>query len=150
MRRVSVPWHLLAISLTVFGAACAVRLHVNQDSEMLQLASSLTKLSRAVEFTVHYRQPPDEMTDDALIALATRDDPTLRTPFARLGVRVLRKDRHSVELVCTADGSRALLEGAGCTAKLDRRAWQESPAAPCAFTLQVAKVCPRSGTGQRP
>lgn len=135
-------WMLFACGLAAIGAACAVRVHVDPDSEMLRLASSLTKLSRAVEFTVRYRQPPNDLSDEALIALATRDDPTLRTPFAGLLVHVLKEDRHAVVLVCSADGSRALLEDAGCTAKLDRRSWQEVPPLTCEFTLQVAKVCP--------
>lgn len=54
-----------------------------------------------------------------------------------------RVDKVVFVLVCTRDGTHALLEDAGCTGKLDRKRWQESPSAPCQPTLQIAAVCKR-------
>jgi hypothetical protein len=107
---------------------------------MLQLGSALTKLSKAVEYTVRYTNPPEGLSDQELLTRATQEDPTLLEPFKGFTVRVLRQDRHAIVLVCTLDRQRALLEDAGCTAKLDKHSWEENQR--CEFTLSVSTVCP--------
>jgi hypothetical protein len=108
---------------------------------MLILGSALTKLSTAVESTVRYKHPAEELTDAQLLVLSTKHDPSLFEPFVKYTVRVQRRDRHAVVLVCTKDGGHGLLEDAGCTAVLDRHLWEGKATRPCEFTLNVEDVC---------
>ena len=115
------------------------------DKRMWTLASALTKLSKAVESTVRYDPTTGSLTEKQLLAAATRNDPGLLTPFEGYEVRVSTPARHAIVLVCTGDGRQGLLEDAGCSAELDRHLWQEHPALPCAFTVDVLKACPEVG-----
>ncbi|MDQ3185499.1 MAG: hypothetical protein M3Q16_03350 [Pseudomonadota bacterium] len=115
----------------------------NPDSEeMYMKASALTKLSAAVESTVRYKNPPPELDERELLALATRHDPILLENFRGYQVKVLSKDRHSVVLVCDASGTRALLEDAGCTGPMDRERWKGKQE-PCEFSIDARMVCRR-------
>lgn len=107
---------------------------------MYSQASALTKLSAAVESTVRYKNPPSELGESELLVLATRHDPVLLENFKNYKVRVLRKARHSVVLVCDASGTRALLEDAGCTGPMDRERWKDKPE-PCEFSIDTEKIC---------
>ena len=124
----------------LISTGCA-HLWTDQNERMLQLGSALTKVSKAAEAEVRYRNPPEGLSEAELLARATAHDPALLDPFRQYAVRVLRQDRHAVVLVCTPDRARALLEDAGCTAALDRQAWTETPPPSCEFTLNVEKVC---------
>ena len=46
---------------------------------------------------------------------------------------------HAVLLLCSEDGGRALMEDAGCSARLDRKMFREN--LPCTFTLRVNEDC---------
>lgn len=134
MKRAS---YLVAIAAAMLLAGCATR---PNEREMNYLASALTKVSAAVDATVRYRRPAESLTEDDLLQLATAHDTALMRPFIGMTVRVLRIGRDSAVLVCEPRGGRALLEDAGCTAKLDVHRWSAS-ADRCEFTLDVAKVC---------
>lgn len=108
---------------------------------MLIKASALTKLSATAESAVRYKDAPADLADRALLQWAASHDPALLLPFSAYTLKVLRRDRHAVVLVCTQDGAIALLEDAGCTAKLDRHRWRDAPGAVCAFTLEPGVVC---------
>lgn len=123
-------------------AGCVTPGPQNDAETMYIKASALTKLSASVESTVRYKQPPEGISDDELLALSTAHDPALLVPFAGYTVKVLREDRHAVVLVCSADGVRGLLEDAGCTAAMDVHLWQSGTSA-CTFTLVPATVCAR-------
>jgi hypothetical protein len=108
---------------------------------MLIKASALTKLSATAESAVRYKAAPADLADRALLQWAASHDPALLAPFSGYTLKVLRRDRHAVVLVCTQDGVTALLEDAGCTGKLDRHRWRDAPGAACGFTLEPETVC---------
>lgn len=114
---------------------------ITEESMMIK-ASELTKLSTAVESAVLYEKDRSSGLESAeLLKFATEHDPELLSRFSTYEVRVSTKEEHAALLVCTGDGRRALLEDAGCTAPLDRQAWQEAPDAPCEFKLDLAALC---------
>ena len=101
---------------------------------------SVTKLSAAVESTVRYKNPPPDLSETELLAVATRHDPVLLENFKGYTVRVLRQERHSIVLVCDRTGARALLEDTGCSGAMDRARWMDAPES-CEFSLDTAAVC---------
>ena len=103
-------------------------------------ASALTKLSASVESTVRYKNPPENISDEDLLMLATEHDPALLSPFAENSIRIFTENRHSAVLICTKDGTSALLEDTACTAALDKQRWQIT-ADPCKFTLDLNLLC---------
>lgn len=108
--------------------------------EMYIRASALTKLSAAVESAVRYKNPPSDLGEQELLVFATRHDPALLENFRGYKVRVLRRARHSVVLVCNAAGTRALLEDAGCTGPMDRARWKDR-GEPCEFSVDPGTAC---------
>ena len=126
-------------------AVCLVTACATQPSaqEMNYLASALTKVSAAVDTTVRYRRQADGLPEAELLQLSTLHDPALMKPFDGLTVRVLRDGRDSAVLVCEARGGKALLEDAGCTAKLDQQRWTSGGVDRCEFTLDIKKICAR-------
>lgn len=111
------------------------------EEAMLVQASALTKLAAAAESAVRYKNAPAELADRALLQWAASHDPVLLAPFAAYTLKVLRRDRHAVVLMCSVDGTVALLEDAGCTAELDRHRWRDAPDAACGFSIEPALVC---------
>lgn len=103
-----------------------------------RLGPALVRLSSAVEAAVAYHDLPPGAGDEAILADATKDDPSLLAPFEGYALRVRRLGTHAAVLVCDAEGRRALLEDAGCTARLDA---QRAAASACEFTLDVASAC---------
>jgi hypothetical protein len=121
-------------------ASCATQ---PNEREMNHLASALTKVSAAVDVTVRHRVPAQTLSDSELLLAATGHNNQLMKPFEGMTVRVLRNGRDSAVLVCQTRG-KALLEDAGCTAKLDVHRWREPGRSDrCEFTLDVLNVCAR-------
>ncbi len=121
-------------------AACATR---PTEQEMNYLASALTKVSAAVDVTVRYRRPADGLPEAELLRFSTVHDASLMKPFADLTVRVLRDGNDSAVLVCDPQAGKALLEDAGCTAKLDQHRWKSDVTDRCEFTIDIKQVCAR-------
>ncbi len=121
-------------------AGCASGPDQIDAEEMYVRASALTKLSAAVESAVRYKNPPSDLGDQELLVFATRHDPALLENFRGYKIRVLRRERHSVVLMCNATGTRALLEDAGCTGPMDRARWKKQPQ-PCDFSIDPGRVC---------
>jgi len=132
---------ILTIFISVLLIGCSIYSVSSSDEDMYKLASALTKLSASVESTVRYKDPPQNLSDDELFKLATRHDPSLMQPFTGYKLRVLNQERHAIVLICSKDGTRAFLEDAGCTSKLDAHLWQSEPQPACEFTLTVAQTC---------
>lgn len=128
---------LLFISLL---NGCAIVSKKDNAEEMYVKASALTKLSTAVEGVVRYENPPETLSDQELLQLSAEDDITLLEPFNGYVLKVNREFQHAIILVCNADGTKGLLEDAGCTAAIDKHLWQESNAT-CDFTLQSDSLC---------
>jgi hypothetical protein len=132
------PWISVALAIFLL-ASCASRPNRIDAEEMYVRASALTKLSAAVESAVRYKNPPSGLGEHELLVFATRHDPALLENFKDYKVRVLRRERHSVVLVCDAASVRALLEDAGCTGPMDRARWKEPQS--CEFSVDPGKVC---------
>lgn len=130
----------LLMQLGVALAGCATP---HTELELNFTASALTKVSAAVDSTVRYTPVLEQATSAELLALSTDHDPALMTPFKNFKVLVRRVGPNSEVLVCEPDGSRGLLEDAGCTAKLDKHLWRDSPPALCQFTLDLEALCKR-------
>lgn len=128
------------VLVLAFSTGCTSSQRRVDSEEMYIKASALTKLSAAVESTVRYKNPPPELGEGELLALATRHDPILLENFKGYKVRVLRYERHSVVLVCDETGTHALLEDAGCTGPMDHNRWMKKPA-PCEFSIDTRAVC---------
>lgn len=131
---------VLLASLFILTTGCATDGSTKNPDEMYIAASALTKLSASVESTVRYKNPPENISDEELLQLATEHDPSLMTPFSGYTVRVLREDRHAVVLVCSEDGTLGLLEDIGCTAAMDKHLWQVE-GSDCNFTLTSSSAC---------
>jgi hypothetical protein len=131
---------VLLVQLGVALAGCATS---HTERELNFTASALTKVSAAVDSTVRYTQVLDQTTSAELLALSTEHDPELMEPFKNFRVLVRRVGPYSEVLVCEPDGSRGLLEDAGCTAKLDKHLWRDDPPALCQFTLELEVLCKR-------
>lgn len=132
---------LLACAAVVALLGCAATGPSPNGETMLIKASALTKLSAAAESAVRYKNAPADLTDRALLHWAASHDPGLLAPFSAYTLKVLRRDRHTVVLMCSEDGTLALLEDAGCTAKLDRHRWRDTPGAVCGFSIEPGAVC---------
>ncbi|MDB5751081.1 MAG: hypothetical protein JWP65_1502 [Ramlibacter sp.] len=128
----------LALSVVLL-ASCATQ---PNERDMNHLASALTKVSAAVDVTVRYRTPAETSSQSELLLAATGHNTQLMKPFEGMTVRVLRSGRDSAVLVCQPRG-RALLEDAGCTARLDVHRWSAAGSDRCEFTLDVKNVCAR-------
>lgn len=108
-----------------------------QDDD--RLAASLINLSAAVDAYFSGADAVSTDSDEEILRRATAHDPTLLTAvFKPYRIRVQRQDPYAVLLLCTEDGKQAVLEDAGCSARLDRRA---EKGAPCKFTLKVGAGC---------
>ncbi len=129
----------LVLLLLLFGSACA---QARSDSEMNELASALTKVSSAVESTVHYKKTDGGKRDMALLILATQHDPGLLELFQGYVLRAKAEDGHGLVLVCTPDGKELLLEDATCTSRFELHHWKNSPLPDCDYTLTVKAICP--------
>jgi len=129
---------LIIVIMLLFGCASS---QAWSEKEMNELGSALTKLSSSVESTVRYKGMGADLPDDKLLILSTKHDPGLLEPFQGYTLRVLRQNGHTAVLVCTEDGLAALLEDAGCTARMDQHRWKARPVPPCEFTLDLDRVC---------
>lgn len=130
----------VAILAVVLLGACTFSGAKVAPEEIHIRASELTKLSAAVEAYVRYDGPAPGTSQEDVLKAATRDQPQLLSGFSGLKLKVLSQDRHAVLLVCDKDGTRALLEDAGCTGKMDIRHW-ETQGIPCTFTVSIQEVC---------
>jgi hypothetical protein len=113
----------------------------NPNEEYYELSTALTKLSRAVDGVVAYGELAEDTPEDKILEMAVEENMDLLEPFEDYVVHVYREGENSSVLVCTSDGKEALLEDAGCSGKLDRHAWQESPRPPCGSGLELSAIC---------
>lgn len=129
------------ILMFVFVVLLSSCFHVEDEEKLYILASALTKLSAAVESTVRYKRPPKDISDKELLVLATKHDPTLLSPFSGYAMLVKSENRHAIVLMCTTDKQKALLEDAGCSAKMDVHRWKGEKENDCIFTVNLESAC---------
>lgn len=135
MRHIGIGFRVIVFSLLIFGSGCAHCNAYNED-EMSTLASALTKLSAAVEAKIS--EAPD-LKDKKLIDLATSHDRRLQEPFADYLLKARIQNGYAIVLVCSKNGSKALLEDGTCTTKFDYPWWKDQIDHPCEISPQL---CP--------
>lgn len=114
---------------------------VPDEKERAELSVKISALSWAVDGYLSRQETRLADSDDAeLLRQAAAHDPSLLAEklFAPYLLKVQVQQPHAVLLLCTKDGSRAVIEDAGCSVSVDR---QVRDAAPCAFTLRVREGC---------
>jgi hypothetical protein len=99
------------------------------EKDITELANQLINLSSTVQGLVSMQER------EALILRQRKE-------FAPYQLKVQYQHPYAILLLCTQDGKQALLEDAGCSAKLDRKVRNE---APCEFTLRVKENCQVQG-----
>ncbi|HEY5993353.1 MAG TPA: hypothetical protein VIU46_02015 [Gallionellaceae bacterium] len=133
---------LALISLTailMLSACCVTQPTLPDADERGQLSTEMVNLSPAVEtyFLDHPRTAA--VSDAAILEAATQHDKSLLAPeFQHYLLKVQYQNPYAVVLLCSKDGKRAIMEDAGCSARLDR---QVTHPAPCEFTLRVSNGC---------
>jgi hypothetical protein len=132
----------LAIAIVLVLGGCTTLAPGPREEEMMGLAAALTKVSAATEANLLYGAASDLQSDDEFLAQSVAHDPGLLKPFSTYQIKAKRQGGHTVMLVCSQDGSVALLEDAGCTAALDRHRWKDSPLSACVFTADITRLCP--------
>lgn len=130
---------LQACALAGWIAGCGAQ--PLDEASLRAKESDLNRLAASLESAVRFQNAAETLSEEQLKAFAVKDDPAQLQPFKDLRVRMRRNGPLSSVLVCTADGTRALWEDAGCTARLDLRLWDGTPAAACAFQLDLAQIC---------
>lgn len=109
------------------------------DEERGRLSTKMVNLSSAVD--VYFTELTEAPTEDdaAVLKNATQHDDRLLAPeFEPYLLKVQYQAPYAVLLLCSKDGQAAIMEDAGCSARLDR---QVTDKAPCEFTLQVSQGC---------
>lgn len=130
--------YVVAITLLLTACAGPVSALPEQD-ERGRLSTLMVNLSSAVDgYFADISQAPAD-PDDIVLRKATEHDPRLRAPeFDQYTLRVQYQDGFAVLLLCTMDGEFAIMEDAGCSARLDRQVI--NPEA-CNFVLRVKEGC---------
>jgi hypothetical protein len=103
------------------------------------LSTKIVNLSSAVD--TYFADLPGAPTDSDVIILqnSTQHDKRLLAPeFEHYVLKVQYQNPYAVLLLCSKDGGSAIMEDAGCSARLDR---QVIHIAPCEFALRVSQDC---------
>lgn len=134
---------LIKLAATLLLGACAASLAAPNAKERGHLSTKMVNLSSAVD-TYFADLPAAPSGDDAgILQNATRHDPRLlAAEFQRYTLKVQYQSPYAVLLLCSKDGTRAIMEDAGCSARLDRQSIHK---APCEFTLRVSQGCQVEG-----
>jgi hypothetical protein len=138
--------HLILIILAtsmLFGACAAPIVAAPDAEERGRVSTKMVNLSSAVDtyFSGLSEAPTDN--DATILQNATRHDKRLLAPeFEPYLLKVQYQNPYAVLLLCSKDGKRAILEDAGCSARLDRQVTQDVP---CEFTLHVSTGCQVEG-----
>ncbi|MGZ5026156.1 MAG: hypothetical protein ACXWE9_02975 [Methylobacter sp.] len=142
--------HRLLISFVaaLLVGACASPIAAVPDAkERGRLSTKMVNLSSAVDtyFADLAEAPIDSDAD--ILDKAIRHDPRLLAPeFEPYLLKVQYQKSYAVLLLCSKNGDRAIMEDAGCSARLDR---QVTKSAPCEFTLVVKQSCQVEGADSR-
>ena len=135
---------LLMLAIVLLSGACTSSIVAVPDNEERgRLSVKMVNLSSAVDtYFVDLLQAPSD-SDANILLNATRHDTSLLAPeFERYMLKVQYQSPYAVLLLCSKDGKVAIMEDAGCSARLDR---QIMHAAPCEFTLHVVQDCQVQG-----
>lgn len=132
------------ITLALLLVACTNAIAAPPDDEERgRLSTKMVNLSSAVD--VYFTELTEAPTEDDATVLknATQHDARLLAPeFEPYLLKVQYQAPYAVLLLCSKVGQAAIMEDAGCSARVDRQVTDE---APCEFTLQVSEGCEVSG-----
>lgn len=135
---------LISLAAVLLLGACVGPLAMAPDTkERERLSARMVNLSSIVE--AYFADLPEAPidSDNAILQNATRHAPTsLAHEFNSYVLKVQYQNPYAVLLLCSKDGKRAIIEDAGCSARLDR---QVTDVAPCEFTLHVGQNCQVDG-----
>ncbi len=131
---------LLALAMSLLLSACVNGAEgMPKEKERGQLGTAMVNLSQAADMYLSERSEPPKESDAELLRQATRHDPSLMSPaFSNYLLKLRFQQPYTVLLLCTKDGREAIMEDAGCSARLDRQVHDKQP---CEFTLQVSAGC---------
>ena len=134
------PKLFFALFVSLLPLACmSVEGRMPNNKERGLLGTEMVNLSSSVDMYLSLRTEPPNEPDAVLLQEATAHDPGLLAPdFKRYLLKVRFQRPFSVLLLCSKDGRRAIMEDAGCSARLDRQIYKD---APCEFNLQVFEGC---------
>ncbi|UQG60708.1 hypothetical protein MIH18_01750 [Marinobacter sp. M3C] len=136
IKRCSLP--LLAATTFLFG--CTSQAY--DDETMYEKASALTKVSSALEASVYFDNPPENLRDRALLEYATQHDAALLDLFNGTLLKADHHNQHGIVLVCDEFKGEALMMDLGCTAKLDGQYWNTPEQEPCQINPNWTSQCP--------
>ena len=126
-----------AVFLFVGVTACAT---AYDEAEMQRMASAATKVARQLDAYIFAYPEAAELPPEKLVDVITGRDAELMAALDQYHVQFRAMGENSSVLICSKDGSRALLEDAGCSAISDLHEW-DGAALPCEFSLDLEKVC---------
>lgn len=129
---------MFLLGLVFAMGGCATR---PAPDAMNRIASSLTKLSAAVDAVVRYDDLPPDASDSLIWKKVQASNPSLLGDFDGYSLKLTRVGVDSEVLVCDGAGRIAFLEDAGCTAKLDLHHWSREASVPCEQVLSLKEVC---------
>jgi len=141
---------LISLAAALLLGACVTSTDGASDDEVLdaqergRLSTKMVNLSSAVN--TYFSDLPEAPTDSDAIILqnATRHDKRLLAPeFEPYVLKVQYQNPYAVLLLCSKNGNHAIMEDAGCSARLDRQVTHH--VAPCEFTLRVSRGCQVEG-----
>jgi hypothetical protein len=144
---------LISLAAALLLGACVTSTDGASDDEVLdaqergRLSTKMVNLSSAVN--TYFSDLSEAPTDSDAIILqnATRHDKRLLAPeFEPYVLKVQYQNPYAVLLLCSKSGNHAIMEDAGCSARLDR---QVTHVAPCEFTLRVSRGCLVEGADQQ-
>jgi len=109
------------------------------DQNYDELGPKLTKLTSAVVSTVRYRKIPDNISDNELLLLSSKNDLGMLEPFDEYNLKIKKNKNNVIILVGTKDGEKCLLEDASWTYELDKKHWKSPTIIPFEFTIDLLK-----------
>lgn len=130
---------LIIVVTSMLLSACVAPIVAAPDAERGRLSTKMVNLSSAVDtyFANLSKIPTD--SDATIVQNATVHDKRLLAPeFENYVLKVQYQNPYAVLLLCSKDSKRAIMEDAGCSARIDRQVVQDLP---CEFTLNVSKGC---------
>jgi hypothetical protein len=131
----------LTVVVYLLVSACVFSQEQTLSDEMFVKAAELRKLAAAVQVIVRFDDASSTLSDDDVLRQATAHDPMLLSAFDNFKVRLDRRNKQAVLLICSPSGTQALLEDAACTGAFEAHHWKANPPLPCDFTVQSQSVC---------
>lgn len=135
---------LITLVTSLLLSACVTPISAAPDAEERgHLSTKMVNLSSAVDTYFADLSEAPTVSDATILQNATRHDKRLLAQeFDHYILKVQYQNPYAVLLLCSEDGTWAIMEDAGCSARLDR---QVTHVAPCEFTLHVRPGCQVDG-----